>query len=546
MRADSSVGRTLRSQRRSRGFESRSVQSVPEIYLERYKMVKKHISKVLLLFVFLFGISFIMDSSSLVWSAGIKRADLAGLWYPAESSALKEMLLSYIDKAGAPKIDGHISVLIVPHAGYLYSGRTAGYGFKVIKGREYSTVVIIGFTHRKFYSGISVYSKGVFETPLGRVHIDEVLAKKIIEHNNIIDFYPPLFKDENSVEMIIPLVQVALPDAKIVPIAIGLQRWENCSILADAIVNTIKNRKDVLVIASTDMSHYHPYKDAVRIDNSTLKIITAMDIDGLVRGIQDGKNELCGAATVMTAMLIAKRLGASNVKVLKYENSGDVTGDKTRVVGYMSVVFYHTKGVPDPNTDPLEKGGENNMLTDKQKRRLLEIARKTIEEYITTGNIPEFEESDPGLLRQQGAFVTLHKNGQLRGCIGNIIGRGPLYKTVRDMAIASSTEDWRFSKVRPSELDDIEIEISVLSEPERVTDPNKIVMGKHGVIVKRGKRSGVFLPQVATETGWSREEFLSNLCAHKAGLEHDAWKDPRTELYVFTAEVFSEKEVAGK
>lgn len=163
-----------------------------------------------------------------------------------------------------------------------------------------------------------------------------------------------------------------------------------------------------------------------------------------------------------------------------------------------------------------------------------------MEQYIKTGRAPEVKETDPELLKKKGAFVTLHYRGQLRGCIGNIIGSGPLYQTVRDMAIESSTNDPRFPAVTAGELKGIKIEISVLSEPRREADPCNIVMCTHGVIVKCGFRSGVFLPQVADETGWSREEFLSNLCAHKAGLSPDAWKDPSTELYTFTAEVFGE------
>ena len=176
-----------------------------------------------------------------------------------------------------------------------------------------------------------------------------------------------------------------------------------------------------------------------------------------------------------------------------------------------------------------------------QKKELLNIARNTVESYVKDAKVPEFKETDPGLLGQEGAFVTLHKKGELRGCIGNIIGTQPLWMTVRDMAVESSTRDPRFEPVAPDELKDIKIEISVLSQPKRVQDINEIKMGTHGVIVKRGFNNGVFLPQVATETGWSRDEFLSNLCAHKAGLPADAWKDKKTELYTFTAQVFGEE-----
>ena len=182
------------------------------------------------------------------------------------------------------------------------------------------------------------------------------------------------------------------------------------------------------------------------------------------------------------------------------------------------------------------------MLSKDQRKKLLNIARKSIETYLKTGEKIKIKESDPILSEELGSFVTLHEAGQLRGCIGNMVGNQPLYLTVRDMAVEAATGDPRFSPVKFTELKNIEIEISVLSVLEKVDSSDKIELGKHGVILRRGFNSGVFLPQVATETGWTKEEFLSNLCAHKAGLEPNAWKDKSTEIFIFTAEVFSEKE----
>lgn len=186
--------------------------------------------------------------------------------------------------------------------------------------------------------------------------------------------------------------------------------------------------------------------------------------------------------------------------------------------------------------------GRVQCLIKRKEKKLLEIARTTIETYLLTGKKPSIRETDEVLNKELGAFVTLREHHELRGCIGNMIGHGPLYLTVRDMAIEASTGDPRFSKVRPSELKDIEIEISVLSPLKRVASADEVQLGEHGVLIRKGFLSGVFLPQVATETGWSKEEFLSNLCAHKAGLPPDAWKDKSTEIYVFNAEVFSENE----
>ena len=180
------------------------------------------------------------------------------------------------------------------------------------------------------------------------------------------------------------------------------------------------------------------------------------------------------------------------------------------------------------------------MLSSEQKQILLKVARETIETYIKTGKTPTFKIVDSPLNEENGSFVTLHKKGQLRGCIGNIIGKLPLWETVRDMTIESATDDPRFPAVTENELEQIDIEISVLTHPKRIKNIDEFHLGEHGVIIKRGSDQGVFLPQVAKETSWSKEEFLSSLCSHKADLSPDAWKDKTTEIHIFSAQVFGE------
>ncbi len=182
-------------------------------------------------------------------------------------------------------------------------------------------------------------------------------------------------------------------------------------------------------------------------------------------------------------------------------------------------------------------------LTHKQKLRLLNIARTTIEEYIKNDKKTDFNVKDGELKKEKGVFVTIHKDGQLRGCIGSIFPQDKLYKSVRDMAIQSSIKDPRFPPVRPEEIAGLKIEISVLSVPKKIKTAGEIKLGRDGVIVKRGLRQGVYLPQVANETGWSKEKFFNSLCSQKAGLPEEAWKDEKTDLLVFQAEVFSENEM---
>ena len=323
---------------------------------------------------------------------------------------------------------------------------------------------------------------------------------------------------------------MALKDVKIVPIAFGTQNYEDAQSLAGTLAEVLKDKNDILILASTDMSHYHTYAEANSIDRHTIDTLNRLKAKEFYEEGRLGVCELCGLMPVTTVLLAAQNLGYDKIKTLKYANSGDITGDKTRVVGYVSAVVYKEGSNPE----------EKQMFNDAQRKRLLQIARESITSYVKDGKRKEFKESDPLLNQPMGAFVTLHEAGELRGCIGNMIGTGPLYKTVSDMAIEAATGDPRFHSISPKDIDKVTIEISALSPLKKVKNIDEIKIPGNGVIVKQGLRSGVYLPQVADETGWNKEEFLTSLCAHKAGLPPDAWKSEATEIYIFTAEVFSE------
>jgi MEMO1 family protein len=466
----------------------------------------------------------------------IKEADLAGSWYPSSNKALSAVLDNYFNLAKVEPIEGDIRAIIVPHAGLVYSGAVAAYAYKAIQGKNYTTVLILGFCHRKSFDGVSVYKEGYFETPLGNLAVDSKLANEIISRDKKIIFYPEAFNDENSIELELPFIKKALPEAKIVPIAFGSGSFKYCKLMTDILVDVLKDRKDIIIIASSDMSHYHSYEEARRIDSDSISLIKNLSAREIYEKSVTREQIFCGYMPITATLLTSKDIGADKVAILQYANSGDVTGDKKRVVGYVSAVIYE-----DFQQGREEQKGEK-MLSEVQRKRLLEIARESIKTYLKTGKVLEVTEDDPVLNRKMGAFVTLHNKGRLRGCIGNIIGRGPLYLTIRDMAI-ESTLDPRFilNKVTLREMDKIDIEISVLSELKKITDVNKIEMGVHGVLVRKGVSSGVYLPQVATEMGWSREEFLTSLCANKAGFSPDAWKTGEIDIYIFTAEVFGEK-----
>ncbi len=460
----------------------------------------------------------------------IKQPNVAGAFYPDNPRELSGMLDKFLESVNPQPIQGEIFALVCPHAGYGFSGQTAAFGYKLIKDKPYKTVIIIGTSHYYGFSGVSVYPEGVFRTPLGDLEIDSDFTQKLLYKDNDIFFEPLAFEKEHSVEVQLPFLQKVLSGFRIVPIVMGDCSLSVCQKFAGLLRKAIGNRKDILVIVSTDMYHGYDYRDCEATDNLTLSYLKNMDSEGLYYGLREGKLQLCGGFGAVTAIILAKQLGHNKLSVLNYTNSAIVTGRKTKgvwTVGYASCAIDRE---------------EKTMLNKEQRKKLLEIARKSIESHLKSHKKLQVAEKDPLLLKELGGFVTLNEHGQLRGCIGNIIGRQPLYLTIRDMAVEAAVGDPRFPPVEPGELKDIEIEISVLSPLERIDSADKIELGKHGVLIKRGFASGVFLPQVATETGWTKEEFLSNLCAHKAGLPADAWKDKSTEIYIFTAEVFSEKD----
>lgn len=466
-----------------------------------------------------------------------KNVDLAGSWYPANEQQLSNKIKAYLKKANPTPIKGQIVAIISPHAGIDYSGSIAAFGFKAVRNKKIDTVIVVGFSHRKDYDGTAVFDKDGVKTPLGTLYTDKQLTKQLIaSHKNIFSRIDA-FEEENSLELILPFIQVALGNPKIVLLAIGRQSLENCEILGANLYQLLKEQRNFLLVASTDMSHYLAYKKAKQIDADSAELIKQMQPERLFLAAQ-GKNRMCGTAAVVSTMIAAEKLGAERAEILKQANSGDTSWNKTRVVGYLSAAFIKENNKNLAETDKMEEKG---LLTPEQRNKLLKLARDAIKLYVTTGKTLEVEENDPVLKEIRGAFVTLHKKGQLRGCIGNIIGRKPLYLTIRDMAIASATQDLkRFNKVTEEELEKIDIEISALSPLKKITNPDEIILGKHGVLVKDFSRSGVYLPQVATEAGWTKEQFMNSLCARKAGMATDAWKTGKCEIYIFTAEVFAE------
>lgn len=485
----------------------------------------------------------------------IKEPNVAGSFYSANSQELADSIDRYQRSAGRVVDNAKVSIAIAPHAGYIYSGLVAAHTFKAIARNHYKTIVIIAPSHYFPFEGVSVWEKGGFRTPLGILPIDEEFAKALLKINpQEFRFLPDVYEREHAVEVELPFLQKTFKDIHIVPILMGNPDFQVCHDLAVALNQLTGHRDDVLVLVSSDMSHYYPADTANAMDSLSLQAIQGINPKKFFEGCMGRRMEMCGFAPVTTALILAQLKGIGHVEVLKHLNSGDVTGDYDKVVGYGSVIFY--SGFLDHDSVKSSKTSQafnkfSRMLPDgalkgAERKELLKIARGTLEVFVRTGRTSEISIKSPRLSEVQGAFVTLRKAGALRGCIGNMIGQAPLDQTVRDMTVAAASEDPRFNPVSVNELRDIDLEISVLSKPRRIKDASEIVLGKHGVIISGHGRQGIFLPQVADETGWSKEEFLSQLCAQKAGLPSDCWKSSNVSLFVFEADVFGERDTGAK
>ncbi|MCX5808438.1 MAG: AmmeMemoRadiSam system protein B [Proteobacteria bacterium] len=458
----------------------------------------------------------------------VRKPIFAGSFYPADKHQLEKKIDGYLKEAVAKseKIPSQIFGVISPHAGYEYSGQVAAYGYNQIKGKDYKTVIIIGSSHQVPFKGISIYPSGSWETPLGNVQIDRKIAQYLMDNCKSVKVYPAAFTREHSLEVQVPFLQRSLKSFTIVPLITGSLDGDDYKNLSDALLKLLKeNPKDILIVASSDMSHFHSYNKASQMDKLALKDIDELNIEKLFENLYNANCELCGAPGVITLMMVASKLNGQ-AKTLYYANSGDVTRDKNRVVGYGAVAFMY----PDKSDSALSKQEQNTLLM---------IARKTLDEYISKGNIPQFDIKAGKLLEKRGVFVTLTKNHDLRGCIGYIVPVAPLYKAVIEMTVSASTRDPRFPPVSKGELKDINIEISALTPLKLISDPADIEVGKHGLYITKGNYSGLLLPQVATEHKWNREEFLRQTCI-KAGLPQNAWKDKGTSIYTFMAQIFSE------
>jgi hypothetical protein len=478
------------------------------------------------LFVFTFNTAFAVDRIPVV----------AGSFYPADKEVINTQIKNFLAEIKADpeiKTDADLITIIVPHAGWIYSGKTAARAFKAIKDIEFTDFIFIGVDHRVGLPVTGLWPDGNYLTPAGKTPVSEFLSAKLIEKSEKIIACPPLHTKEHSLEVLLPFFQYFFPKKEAV-FAICSGRTDNGIIFADALAEILPQRPGkTLVIISTDWSHYHSAAKAEKLDKNAIKSVLKFDKKTLLKDCRNKKAELCGLNGVICAMHLMQKASAT-AQLLEYTDSSKASGDKSRVVGYAAILM---QGYKKHINGQIQSRKENQKMTFEQEA--LQTVRKTLEAKLQGKPIPDFKFEHEKFREKYGVFVTLKKGDDLRGCIGLIRGIEPLADAIPDMAISAATKDPRFNPVTYEELKDITIEISVLTPMTPVENFEEIEIGKHGLMLQLGPNSGLLLPQVPVEWNWDVEEFLDNLC-HKAGLPAGAHKHPQAKLEKFSAQVFSE------
>lgn len=470
---------------------------------------------------------------------------VAGSFYPSRVTQLTQELDTFLAQV---KAEGTCHAIIAPHAGYVFSGMTAAHGFARLP-RDCQRVILLGPSHYRSFAGGALPSPYLraFATPLGEVKLDED-GLQILRESSLFSGPAGAHDPEHCLEVELPFLQRCTPKARVVPVLVGNQTTlEECTQMAKALAPLLQEHTAVVV--SSDFTHHGRAYGYVVFPETpdlgerlklraerTAQRAAEVDVQGFWQQVRVSEDSVCGLRPITVLLQLLAHAFSGKGQVLHVSTSGEVSGDWHQVVSYVAVgyagQFVPWREEPEPSL---------GLLNPQEQGALLRLARATIETHFTREEQLALwfahHPLTPNLLAPAGAFVTLHTREQaLRGCIGSLQPLGSLVDTVIHCA-ESVLFDPRFPPVRHSELENLEIEVSVLSPIAPVPGPEAIRLGEHGVVLKKGPASAVFLPQVARETGWDLETYLSRL-AQKAGLPAAAWR--QAELSVFTAQVFGE------
>jgi len=468
---------------------------------------------------------------------GNRTPAVAGAFYPTDPQTLRRDVRHYLSVAKPRALTGELRAILVPHAGYVYSGQVAAESFRQLGG-NWETVVLLGPAHREAVRGASVWSDGSFSTPLGVIPVDEKLARELLDASSLFEDSRSPHLAEHSLEVELPFLQETLKTFRIVPILMNTDRLDVCRQVGQALGKILAHHKALFVISS-DLSHYPDRETACRADRTSLLALEHMDPEFLKQTseilLEREEQELhctfCGEAALLAGLEAVKALGADKVELLKYANSADVpNGDPNRVVGYAAAAFLSS----------FFAVASVQVVSPEASTVLLRAARASIEDGMKKKALRILPLSDhPELNLPLNVFVTLWLDGELQGCIGSIEPRETLLEAVRRLARDSAFDDPRGISLGPAEAARLKIEISILSPFQRVPGAASVEMGKHGVLLSKGSRRGLFLPDV-WEHFSRKEDFLDALCEQKMGLPRHSWHDRETVFEIFTTQKIEE------
>jgi MEMO1 family protein len=467
----------------------------------------------------------------------------AGKFYPADKETLLTDLSQLFKTCKKSALSMNVRAIVSPHAGYIYSGRVAASAFSSIpKDAVYKNIFIIGSSHVMYFNGASVYNSGDYLTPLGRVIVNKEIANNLILKNKVFNFPTDAHIKEHSIENQLPFVQYYFENIPpVIPIIIGTDDQNTIKKIAEALQPWFVPEN--LFIISSDFSHYPSYDDAIVTDKLTAEGFASGNIRTFLsqldknsaKGINGLATSMCGWTSGLSLLYLSEGNKNLAIKLVDYSNSGDVpSAGKSEVVGYNALVMYEN------NKSESSVTGSSFSFTKEEKKKLFKIVRNTLEtKFFNDKKYIIDEASLPEALKQpMGAFVTLKIKGSLRGCIGRFTSSDPLYNVVQESSLSSAFDDPRFTPLTKQEYINTDIEITVLGPLKKIENINEIVLGKHGIYIKKGNNSGTMLPQVAIENKWTLEEFLGYTSKEKAGLGWYGWKD--AEIYIYEGVVLEE------
>jgi MEMO1 family protein len=469
----------------------------------------------------------------------------AGRFYPADKETLTKDISKLFETCKKSQGNLNVRAIISPHAGYVYSGRIAAAAFSSIpRNAIYKNIFLIGSSHVMMFEGASVYNTGDYVTPLGKMAVNRDIANKLISENKVFNFPTKAHVQEHSLEVQLPFIQSYLINQPmIVPIIIGTNNESIIKQIAEILKPYFTSEN--LFVISSDFSHYPSYKDAVETDKATALSIVSGSPRTFLNTLEKNSSKqisglatsMCGWTSGLTLLYLTEGNSQLEFELIDYCNSGDSPyGGKDEVVGYNAIAVIDKNLKSETN----QKTTVEFSFNEEEKEVLFSIARKSIRSMLYDDKRIVLDEKlmSAKLKKPMGAFVTIKINGALRGCIGRFVSTEPLFEVVQASAISSAFEDPRFRPLTKEEYENTDIEITVLGPLRKINNINEIVLGKHGIYIKKDFRSGTMLPQVATENGWTVEEFLGYTSRDKAGLGWDGWKD--AELFIYDGVVLEE------